>query len=93
MVGGHRRVGLAVPELDLQPDAVEAVLLELGQRHIDYGALPSYYHAVTSTLMATLKDVSGEAWTEEVDDAWHDGLESVVSVMIRVGNRAEFDAD
>ena len=66
-----------------QPDAVEAVLKELGERHIDYGALPSHYHAVTSTLLATLRDVAGDAWTDEVDDAWHDGLEAVVSVMLR----------
>ena len=66
-----------------QPDAVESVLVELGQRHIGYGALPTHYHAVTSTLIATLKEVAGDAWTEEVDDAWHDGLEAVTTVMLR----------
>lgn len=65
------------------PDAVDQVLVELGERHIGYGAFPSHYHAVTSTLIATLRDTLGEEWTDEVDEAWHDGLEAVTSVMLR----------
>ncbi len=66
-----------------QPEAVEGALLALGRRHVDYGAAPSYYHAVTSTLIATIKDVLGAAWSEELDEAWQDGLEAVTAIMLQ----------
>ena len=65
------------------PDAVDAVLVELGDRHIGYGAFPSYYHAVTGTLIATLRDAMRDEWSDELDEAWRDELEAVTSVMLR----------
>ncbi len=65
------------------PDTVEPVLVELGRRHIGYGAFPTHYHAVTSTLIATLKNTLGDDWTDDLDEAWHKGLDAVASVMMR----------
>ncbi len=64
------------------PDVVAQALVELGERHVDYGAFPSHYYAVTSCLLDTLKRTLGDRWTDEIDDAWHEGLEAVTSVML-----------
>ena len=65
------------------PDLLAPQLEALGARHAGYGVFPSQYQAVTSTLLDTLRRTMGEEWTEEVEAAWHDGLEAIARTMIR----------
>jgi hemoglobin-like flavoprotein len=70
---------------------VTTALAALAARHVGYGAFPSHYQAVVSTLLDTLKEILGVEWTTEMDDAWHDGLEAVAAVMVRAQQRATQD--
>ena len=64
------------------PEAIESGLREMGRRHAGYGVSPSQYYAVVSAMLDVLGETLGEAWTEPVQDAWSDGLDAVVRVML-----------
>jgi len=66
------------------PDAVHENLTDLGRRHIGYGVVPSYYYAVTGTLLDTMQTTLGEAFTPELRDAWSEGLSAISQVMMSV---------
>jgi hemoglobin-like flavoprotein/Ran GTPase-activating protein (RanGAP) involved in mRNA processing and transport len=70
------------------PDAVEKALLELGRRHVGYQVVPTHYYAVTSTLLDTLAATLGADWTDELEEAWHEGLQAVAAVMLRAADRS-----
>ncbi|MEO1590999.1 MAG: globin domain-containing protein, partial [Cyanobacteria bacterium J06632_22] len=39
-------------------------------RHVKYGALPAHYPLVGNSLLKTLGQYAGEAWTPELESAW-----------------------
>ena len=65
------------------PDAVAHALAELGARHVGYGVYASHYQAVSGTMLDAIRQTLGHAWSEDVERAWHDGLEAVTAVMLR----------
>lgn len=65
------------------PDLVAHELEALGERHVDYGTFPSHYQAMAGILLDTLRHWTGDRWSAELDDAWHDGLEAIATVMLR----------
>jgi hemoglobin-like flavoprotein len=62
-------------------------LRELGERHVGYGVFASHYQAVTSTMLDVIRQTLGEAWVEETENAWHDGLEAVSAIMLAAHRR------
>ena len=66
------------------PDLVAEHLQQLGGRHRDYGVVATHYPAVAGVLMDTLRDALGGGWTEEVEAAWHDGLEAIARTMLQL---------
>ena len=71
------------------PDAVNQALVELAERHVDYGAAPSHYHAVKMVLLNTLESFAGSLWSEALEEAWHDGLEGIINVMLAAHRQAQ----
>ncbi|MGE0041936.1 MAG: protein kinase [Vicinamibacterales bacterium] len=67
------------------PDLVTPQLEALAVRHAGYGAYPSQYQIVTAVILDTLRETLGARWTDEVEAAWHDGLEAIAAVMIGAG--------
>jgi hemoglobin-like flavoprotein len=65
------------------PEIIEQQISDMGARHIRYGAAPSHYYAVTSTLLETMRALYGEGWSDEIEGAWSDGLEAVANIMMR----------
>lgn len=65
------------------PELLEDTLVKLGARHIAYGAVPAYYRAVVTTLIDVLREMSGTAWNEELEAAWHDALMAVAGTMLK----------
>ncbi|MEZ5421045.1 MAG: globin domain-containing protein [Vicinamibacterales bacterium] len=63
------------------PEQAEVHLRALGERHAGYGAFPSHYPAVTGVLIDTIRDTLDTDWSDEVEAAWHDGLEAIASAM------------
>jgi hemoglobin-like flavoprotein len=62
-------IAAAVRGLDNLDTLVPAVRA-LGQRHASYGVQDHHYTTVAIALLATLKIGLGEAFTEEVREAW-----------------------
>lgn len=62
-------IGLAVRGLNNLEALVPAVQ-NLGVRHVDYGVKDEHYGTVGAALLWTLEQGLGEAFTEEVKQAW-----------------------
>lgn len=65
-----------------RPGALVVALEQMGQRHIEYGALEEHYPAVGQTLLKSLAEVAGSAWTPEFEDAWAVAYGKISEVMI-----------
>jgi hemoglobin-like flavoprotein len=54
-------------------DVAAKVMLDLGKRHIRYGAKPAMFVALGNCLLETLQDALGdEDMTEQTKQAWKD---------------------
>jgi len=62
-------------------DVLAEALTKLGKQHQAFGAHIDHYPVVRDTLLSAMQDVAGEAWTEEVYNAWFDALNVVVKIM------------
>jgi hemoglobin-like flavoprotein len=51
-------------------DRVVPAIQALGRRHADYGVRPAHYDLVGATLLWTLGQGLGDAFTEEAHEAW-----------------------
>jgi methyl-accepting chemotaxis protein len=58
------------------------VLQQLGQRHTTYGVLPAHYDIVGASLLKTLEQGLGAAFTPETKGAWASVYGVMASVMI-----------
>lgn len=67
---------------------LESTLGALGEKHVDYGVEDAMYPLVGDALVATLAEVSAEAWSSEVDAAWRAALGFVSDTMIAGAERA-----
>jgi len=54
----------------------------LAKRHVAYGAKAEHYPVVGSALLWTLEKGLGEAWTQEVADAWTAAYGTLSGFMI-----------
>ena len=50
--------------------ALVPVVQDLGKRHVGYGVTDQMYDTVAAALLGTLETGLGEAWNDEVKDAW-----------------------
>jgi hemoglobin-like flavoprotein len=62
-------IGTAVNGLD-KFDSIVPALQELGKRHVGYGVNDEHYDTVGSALLWTLDQGLGDAFTQEVAEAW-----------------------
>lgn len=76
--------GALVAVLDHLEDApwLSETLGALGAKHVGYGVKREMYDWVGASLLATLAEVAGPAWTPELDAAWTDAYGAVVSLML-----------
>jgi hemoglobin-like flavoprotein len=54
----------------------------LAKRHVSYGAKPEHYPVVGGALLWTLEKGLGDAWTQEVADAWTAAYGTLSGYMI-----------
>lgn len=59
-----------------------ATLGEMGAEHVGYGVTPEMYGWVGESLIATLEDIAGDAWSTELADAWGDALNAISGLML-----------
>ena len=70
--------------LDHLEDAswLRSTLGALGERHTGYGVTAEMYGWVGESLLATLAEVAGSAWTAEVAAAWTEAYGAIASMMM-----------
>lgn len=71
----------AVAKLD-DLDSLVPVLQQLGQRHVTYGVLPAHYDTVGASLLKTLEQGLGAAFTPATKEAWTAVYGLIASVMV-----------
>ena len=65
-----------------KPDVLSKALKGLGARHVKYGALPAHYPLVGNSLLKSLEQHAGDAWTSEVKDAWVGAYGAITELML-----------
>lgn len=76
-----KMIGIAVNNMH-QIEKIIPALESLGQQHISYGAEPEHYPVVGGVLLGTLETALGDAFTDEVRDAWARTYDIVAEVML-----------
>lgn len=72
-----------------KPDTLVNALHQLGERHVGYGAEEGHYDAVNENMLAVLSEFAGKAWTQKVEKAWTDALNTIKAVMLEGAEQAE----
>ncbi|MEO0755640.1 MAG: globin family protein [Cyanobacteria bacterium J06648_16] len=65
-----------------KPEVLSQALKGLGARHVQYGALPAHYPLVGNSLLKTLSQYAGEAWTPELEAAWTEAYGAITELML-----------
>lgn len=73
-------LGVAVNNLH-QVEEIVGVVQDLGKKHVSYGVKPEHYDTVGAALLYTLEKGLGEAWTDDVKEAWTETYVLVASTM------------
>jgi hemoglobin-like flavoprotein len=73
-----------VAVLDHLEDApwLHDTLFALGAKHVGYGVTEEMYGWVGSSLLETLAEISGDAWTPRVEDAWTEAYGIISRTML-----------
>ncbi|HSX88050.1 MAG TPA: globin family protein [Pseudomonas sp.] len=79
-------IGVAVGKLN-ELDVLVPVLERLGERHLEYGVEDSHYATVGGALLKTLGQGLGDAFTEEVEQAWTTAYGVMANTMIAAANK------
>ena len=66
-----------------EPAWLESQLGALGAKHVDYGVTDEMYDWVGECLLATLAEIAGDAWTDEVRTAWVEAYGAIAGLMKR----------
>ncbi len=78
-----------VAVLDHLEDApwLATTLRGLGARHVSYGVSDEMYDWVGHSLLLTLEQVAGDAWSDELKEAWTAAF-GAISGLMKEGARA-----
>jgi hemoglobin-like flavoprotein len=77
--------GALVAVMDHLEDAswLESTLGALGSKHVGYGVTAEMYDWVGASLLATLAETAGSAWTPELEAAWLEAYTAIATLMQR----------
>lgn len=70
-------------------DSLRQPLMEMGARHVGYGAKPEHYPVVRDVLLGTLKDIAGPAWNAQLTADWTGVINAVAGVMLEGAANAQ----
>lgn len=79
----ERSIDLLGPDIELLTE----VLLELGEKHVQYGVKSSHYPTMGQALLKTVEELLGDRFTQDVKDAWLEIFQALSYDMIRARNR------
>lgn len=69
-------------------DVARSTLEEMGRRHIAYGAETEHYPAVRECLVHAIATITGDDWSDELQDNWTEAIGLVSSIMIEGAEKA-----
>jgi nitric oxide dioxygenase len=84
-------IGIAVKGLSKLEQIVPAVQ-QLGVRHLDYGVEEEHFAIVGEALLWTLEQGLGDAWNDELKDAWSTTYGVLADTMVSAMNEARESA-
>ncbi|MEL6247054.1 MAG: globin domain-containing protein, partial [Cyanobacteria bacterium J06627_15] len=73
------------------PEVLSKSLKGLGARHVKYGALPEHYPLVGNSLLKTLEQYAGSAWTPDVKEAWVGAYGAITELMLEGADYSKQD--
>lgn len=65
-----------------QPEVIEDYLISLGARHQQYGVKAADFDKFSENWLAVLAEFSGESWTPQLEQAWHNLFEKMAALML-----------
>jgi len=74
-------------------EAIAPKLRQLGARHVAYGALPEHYPVVAEVMLASMAEIAGDAWTDDIEAAWAGALGLVATAMLQGAAEAQAETD
>ncbi|HLN77996.1 MAG TPA: globin domain-containing protein [Nocardioidaceae bacterium] len=80
-------LGQIVSNVD-QLDEVTAFIQALGRDHRRFSVVPEHYNAVGASLLATLKQFLGAAWTDELAADWAAAYGVIARVMVEAAEES-----
>ena len=80
-------VGLVVKHAD-NLNALAEPLQQMGARHVKYGAKPEHYPVVRDTMVASIAQIAGKAWTPQLSGDWTAALNAVAGFMLKGAEQA-----
>lgn len=80
-------VALVVKHAD-NLESLRGALAEMGSRHVGYGAQAGHYGVVRDTMLETMGEIAGTAFSCEVRGAWERALNAVAGMMLAGTQRA-----
>jgi len=75
-----------------RPEQLMPALTAMGRTHAGYGVRMEHYTAVGGTLLATLQQFAGAAWTPELAGAWARAYTFAAGAMMHAGDLVEPDS-
>ena len=66
-----------------KPEVLGPALEKLGKNHQKYGAVAEHYPAVAETMLDVMSEFAGDLWTDEVEQAWSNALNTVANAMLQ----------
>jgi hemoglobin-like flavoprotein len=73
-------------------DSIAPKLRELGARHVAYGATADAYPVVGEVLLASMADIAGDAWNDEIAAEWAGAYGVVADLMLQGAGAQELEA-
>jgi eukaryotic-like serine/threonine-protein kinase len=70
------------------PEQLDAVLADLGRRHIRYGARVEHFEPLWASLLDALRELEQDAWSADLEEAWRRAL-AVLEASMRRGMEIE----
>lgn len=69
-------------------EAVAPTIEALGRRHVGYGAEPAHYEVVGDALLRALAHGLGDAFTDDVKQAWTAAYGVIQATMLKAAEAA-----
>lgn len=73
-------------------EAAAPMFMDIGSRQARMGLTPGHFGVAREALLATLRDMSGPHWNEQLEQDWREALSAVVSLMVVGASRARSHA-